>query len=75
MEWSLIKHIDETYFLTNKNLKHIYQYYDYPRLVDGNTFLKIKTELKVNLFLLFLKILKNYLESNYCENFEHHSQQ
>ncbi|CAF0715734.1 unnamed protein product [Brachionus calyciflorus] len=46
LEWSLIKNIDETYFLTNKNLNHVYQYYEFPRLVDGDNFQKIKSEIK-----------------------------
>ena len=65
MEWSLIKNIDETYFLTNKNLNHVYQYYEFPRLVDGNNFQIIKTEIKVklktyirNFFLIYLSILE-----------------
>jgi hypothetical protein len=48
LEWSLIKEVDETYFLANQNLNHIYQSYEFPRLVGNNNFQKIKTEMKVN---------------------------
>lgn len=47
LEWSLIKDVDETYFLANKNLNHIYQTYEFPHLAENNNFQKIKTEMKV----------------------------
>ena len=50
LEWSLIKEVDENYFLADQNLKHIYQSYEFPRLAENNNFQKIKTEIKVKLF-------------------------
>lgn len=50
LEWSLVKEIDNDYFLDNKNINHIYENYDFPILAESNTFKDIKNEIKVRIY-------------------------
>lgn len=48
LEWALIRQLDDTYFFSDSNVKYIYQIYDFPRLSESDSILRIKTDMKVS---------------------------
>lgn len=66
LEWALIRELDDTYFFSDSNVKYIYQIYDFPRLTDSDSILRIRAEMKS---LLTARTVSHLLGQDKFQNF------